>query len=51
MDLYIWRLRRIGFSVVRSYEVCWQFRRNRDYEGLDKYITELEDCWSIELCG
>lgn len=41
MDLYIWRLKRIGFSLFRAFQVCME--QWHDLEGLDKYITDLEE--------
>lgn len=41
MDLYMWRLQRIGFSWYRAYVVCRSFEN--DLEALDNYITELEE--------
>lgn len=41
MELYIWRLKRIGFSLFRAYQVCKRFKP--DLEALDKYITDLEE--------
>lgn len=41
MELYIWRLIRIGFTLFRAYQVCME--RRHDPEVLDKYITDLEE--------
>lgn len=41
MELYMWRLNRIGFTKDRAYEVVKSFKA--DVEALDRYITELED--------
>ena len=51
MDLYIYRLARIGFSFSRAYEVCLYFMDRNELEELDRYINNLEDSWSAELCG
>lgn len=51
MDLYIWRLVRIGFAFSRAYEVCIDYRKNNDLEGLDRYIADLEDGWRGVRCG
>ena len=46
MELYVWRLTRLGFSLARAYEVCFEYKKNKDFEGLDQYITKLESEWS-----
>lgn len=51
MDLYVWRLTHIGFSTFRAYEVFLAFRRDNDFEGLDKYISDLEMNWETGSCG
>lgn len=51
MDLYIWRLMRLGFSEMRAYTVCMRYRREKSLEELDRYITDLEYSWGMDLCG
>lgn len=51
MDLYVWRLMRLGFSEFRAYTVCMKYRRERSLEELDQHISDLEESWSAELCG
>lgn len=51
MNPYVWRLQHIGFSMARAYEVCLKYRNENNLEGLDQYISELEDEWEIEQCG
>ena len=48
MELYIWRLTRIGFSVGRAVEICMKF--GKDHEGLDHYISDLEELECVR-CG
>ena len=45
MKPYVWRLQRIGFSMARAYEIGWQYRKEKDLEGLYRYIEGLEKEW------
>ena len=51
MDLYVYRLTRLGFSINRAYEICSGFFHTQRIEELDGYINNLEDSWRLELCG
>lgn len=51
MELYIYRLMRIGFSELRAMTICKRFVREKSLEELDRYITDLEYSWGMDLCG
>ena len=51
MDLYVFRLIRLGFSEIRAYTVCLQYKHNKSLEELDKHISDLECSWEMETCG
>jgi len=51
MDLYIYRLMRIGFSELRACTICMKYRREKSLEELDRYISDLECSWEIGSCG
>lgn len=51
MDLYVWRLMRLGFSELRAYTVCKKYRREKSLKELDRHISDLECSWGAELCG
>ena len=50
MELYFYRLIRIGFPKIRAFQVCMMYRYRKDLEGLDSYISELEE-WETYKCG
>lgn len=51
MDLYVWRLMRLGFSEIRAYTVCMKYRHDKALDELDRHISDLEESWRTELCG
>lgn len=48
MDCYIFRLKRLGFSLEEAFKIYDEFMCHDMVSELDEYITELEDASIVE---